>query len=507
MRYPLFLLLSLSLALGCQPTTTVTPEITEIELLEHVQRLASEDLAGRAIGTEGYDLAANYVKSVIAQAGIEPGATDENGNRSFYQTIPFIHFQSEANAELTAIVNGDTVTLDNFGDDLTIIHPGLNPFSPNVLESAPIDLGPGVIEPDFGIDPLGSVDISGKIVLVDPSASSLMAAQYELPDSILSLYTNPMTATRTRLEKLQEAAIVVLMMDDAIKQQWIQARNSRPQMNAVPAGLTGSQSLEDHRPAVMMMWKSDIDPLLETHNVVSSSAGPELADMVMSIEMDAPAELVFPANVIGIVPGTDEELSNEYVALTAHLDHLGQRDTTYFPGANDNASGVSMLIELGEALVANPPKRSVLLIALAAEEIGFVGARHFTSNPTVPLENIKAEINLDEVGRSPMNELGLMLIGDAPLELTTSAVIDSFPSIKASWLIPNEYPNFFYRSDQVAFHMQSIPSLFVTTGYFEEYHSPRDVAESVEGDVMLENANMVHMLVRELANGPQIDRL
>jgi len=190
------------------------------------------------------------------------------------------------------------------------------------------------------------------------------------------------------------------------------------------------------------------------------------------------------ANIGAIVPGTDSSLRNEFVAVTAHYDHLGLMSGrradpapytipyTLHPGADDNASGTTAVLELARRFSEHPLKRSVILLAFGAEEFGLVGSSVFVENSPVDLHEISVVLNLDMVGRLRKDHLEIFGAKGQLKEILERANSDPPFSLAMK-------PNSSGRSDDFPFSSHQIPALHFTTGDHKDYHRPTDTVDRV----------------------------
>jgi Zn-dependent M28 family amino/carboxypeptidase len=193
-------------------------------------------------------------------------------------------------------------------------------------------------------------------------------------------------------------------------------------------------------------------------------------------------------NVIGVLEGSDPALRHEYVAYSAHIDHIGVSPglpDSINNGADDNASGVAGLLELVEAF-SHPgvrPRRSILFLAPSAEEPGLLGSAHFTDYPTVALENVVADINMDLIGRNWPDSV--IAVGPEMSDLgeTLQRVVSAHPELRMT-PIADRWPEerIFYRSDHYNFARKGVPILFFTSGIHPDYHQPTDAPERINGE-------------------------
>ncbi len=205
-------------------------------------------------------------------------------------------------------------------------------------------------------------------------------------------------------------------------------------------------------------------------------------------------------NVIAIVRGTDEALRDEFLVMSAHYDHVGRKSKRkVFNGADDNASGSSALLQVARAFAdedAPRPRRSILFLWCTAEERGLLGSKHFVDNPTVPVAQMVANLNIDMVGRNESKELHVY--GNA-----------SSPDLDAAHNRATEFSGFtvlaktgsiFLRSDQVNFYRKDIPCLFFTSGLHSDYHATSDEAKRIDTGKASRAALHAYVTAWEIAN-------
>ena len=217
-----------------------------------------------------------------------------------------------------------------------------------------------------------------------------------------------------------------------------------------------------------------------------------------------------PPNVVGILHGSDPELSDTYVVYSAHFDHVGigspdASGDSIYNGADDDASGTALVLEVAEAFASLPeaPRRSIVFLAVSGEEKGLLGARHWAENPTVPIEGVVANINADMVGRNAPDTLiaiGAEYTSLGTLSENVAAARPELGLVVAPDPDPSE--NAFFRSDHVAFVRQGIPSVFYTTWLHEDYHAPSDEAEGIDADKLARVSRLAFRVGLEVAQNP-----
>jgi Zn-dependent M28 family amino/carboxypeptidase len=216
-------------------------------------------------------------------------------------------------------------------------------------------------------------------------------------------------------------------------------------------------------------------------------------------------------NVVAIYRGSDPTLRNEYVVLSAHMDHVGVgrpvRGDSIYNGADDDASGTSALLEVAEAFASMPqrPARSILFLGVSGEEKGLLGSEYFSDHPTVPIGSIVANINIDMIGRNERDSVVVIgknysSLGDVVQRVTAeNQALLGLTAGDDKW--PDE--GFFGRSDHFNFARKEIPAIFFFAGPHEDYHRPSDEVERLDTDKAARVARMVFLITHIVATDPQ----
>ena len=228
------------------------------------------------------------------------------------------------------------------------------------------------------------------------------------------------------------------------------------------------------------------------------------APQEITIRMRFREEQAAVPNVVAWLEGSDPDLKNEYVVLGSHLDHLGIRGGQVYPGADDNGSGSTAVLSIAKAFALNPvrPKRSVLFIWFAAEEIGLVGSKHYCDNPTKPLEDMICMFNIDMVGRneetkdetSEENEGSIHLVGSQKGETDIhDIVLKANESVGFRFELDEE--DVWNRSDQINFYQKGVPVSFLFGGFHPDYHRPSDEVEDINFKKLVSAAKLYYLAV------------
>lgn len=485
--------------------------ITESELRGHIFFLASDFLEGRDAHLEGYMRAAEYGAAQFEAAGLQPGATDSEGRPSFFQQVPFENAKLNPSSVMRVVING-TETVLHFGDEFVaqqIFASGAGPIT-----GTPVFVGYGIEEPEHGWNDYEGVDVAGKIVVMvagAPHRDGTPVLPEEKHRQYSSLRTSGNLVVMPALN--HGAAALIVVPDSAFLPLWPQivAQSSRSSVRPVAEGGGGDNPGQlawalplKPEAAADMLQGTGFDPRTRSG---AYTPGP-LEGVHVSVEMSMDVEPAYTSpNVVGFVPGTDPELREEYIVVTAHLDHVGVRNGEIYNGADDNASGSAAVIEAAEAAAMGPGRRSMYFVLLTSEEDGLLGANYFVAHPPAPVEQLVLNINLDMVGRnSPDWPDVLLAMGSEnrrPELLQLIRDVNGRAGANLDWRL-NEGPdphNHVQRSDQMAFMQQGIPAILITRGFMgPDYHQPSDDPETINYAKVLQASRLAYGLAIEAAN-------
>ena len=245
----------------------------------------------------------------------------------------------------------------------------------------------------------------------------------------------------------------------------------------------------------------------------ASQSGPRSVEAGGLLAADLQVETFTAPNVIAIAPGSDPALRDEYVLITAHMDHLGvgspvDGDSIY-NGADDNASGTAAVLEVAEAVAAleRAPRRSIMFATLSGEERGLLGSAWFVEHPPVPLDRIVANINIDMIGRNWEDTIAVIGKPYSSLGTLVDSVAAAHPDLGmavAGDLWPSE--GFFFRSDHFNFARKGIPAVFFFNGVHEDYHQPSDEVDKIKFAKSARVARLVYEVTLALANAEERPR-
>ena len=487
---------------GIGGVSAVTPAIPPDAILDHIKFLASDELRGRGNGTEGLERAAEYIAAEFKEAGLRPGGDAGNWFQPFELTIGVT--VGDANR---LVIRGakQTVTLWLGTSYLPIAAtPGDAPVS---ITGLPVVFaGYGISAPGFKYDDYERLDVTGKAVLIfshepqENRADSRLNGNRPLRET--TLYAKALAA-RTR------GARALIVVSDPSHQ--VDEVNYR--------AFLADPDPEDHAIPVLRVQRDAVAPLIEALG---------LERLAMMIERDlVPRSQALPGvtldytqelatnrrtlrNVVGILPGADAARDEEAVVLGGHYDHVGlggrfssspDRTGEIHNGADDNASGVAALIEIGRAVAADRSRfpRSLVFVAFAGEERGLHGSAHYANHPAIPMSDTIAMLNLDMIGRPRRGvEVGGMASAQ-PLR----AEVEGAGKVAGLEVRPSTIGS--GRSDDASFLDRRVPALHLFTGFHDDYHRPTDDWQRIDAAGTARVATLALELAARLA--ARADRL
>ena len=482
----------------------------------YVKVLASDDMEGRETGSASLRRAEAYIVEQLQADGLEPA-----GASGFYQPIKFESRQVVESGSSLALVNGRQVEPLSFSDDAF--------FSTRVdlapsVEAPLVFAGYGLSVPEKNYDDLVGLDLKGKVAVI------ISGAPADIPGALASHYQSAAERWKA-LRKAGAVGTVVILNPAAMDIPWerISVNRTHPSMS-----LSGAEFDETAGEKLAVIFNpSRAEKLFEGsgHKLQEildlAKARKSLPRFPLALSIRAKAEVnrkaLESSNVIAKFPGTDPRLLNEYVVLSAHIDHIGVGEPIngdrIYNGAMDNAAGSAVLLDVAASLrkATDKPRRSVLFVFLTGEEKGLLGSRYFTAYPTVKPSSMIADINIDMF--LPIVPLKVLTIyglaesslGDLAKETAQSLGVRSQPD-------PEPQRNAFIRSDQYNFIRKGIPALAMGVGFdpgspqqqvFKDwlthrYHAPSDdLNQPVDLGAAAKYEDIIRTLMLRVADSPQ----
>ena len=450
-------------------------------LMKHVRILSSSQYEGRMAGSEAFLDAANYCAEVLASYGVKP-FQEEWGQ--YFQ----VEYNEIENCNFYTYVNDNDVRVQYvLGRDYVC-----SSMTGRGYTNAPVVFcGWGIDH--YSYDEYGKVDVRGKVVLC------LSGVPEFLPGKITDHYAT----LRDKAEVARKhgaVGLVCVNMSESCRpyevQHWAWCGEGSHQMTfpvVQPTREMAAALLADEQ----MTFDSVVNRLTETMT-------PQSFHLRKSFEININAKYhpnATTANVVGVLPGYDAKLKNEYIVVGAHLDHVGiQGNTCLFPGANDNATGVAAVLEAARLLTVNAPKeieynkRSIVFVLFSGGELQNLGSSIFVSN-FPKLRNVECFINAESIGQGD----SIQVLGNKrfPMLWNIASHNDSISTkslVKGYRTMP--------KGDAAPFAQVGIPSL-VFTGFMGNLndHVPSDISENVDRDLMTKNASLMAEVIYELSLG------
>ena len=463
----------LGLLVGCAGTRgdaagPVTPALSEARYRAHVERLASDEFAGRAPRTEGERKTLAYIEGEFRKAGLEPGV-----GGSFLQPVPLVEITTHADATMDVRGPGGRLAL-RYADDMVVWTRRPVPDS-RLKDAEVVYAGYGIVAPEYGWNDYAGIDVRGKIVLVLVNDPGFATQDPALFSGNTMTYYGRWTYKFEEAVRQGAAGLFVIHETAPAAYPWVVVRNgaAQPQFDLVledPA----SQRLRlegwvTHEAAGRVLALAGED--YETLKAAAAKRGfrGKALGVTASVGVRNDVERGQSHNVVGMVRGS--ERPDEVFVYTAHWDHLGTLPVAedgadaIFNGASDNATGVAALIELGRAFAATKPqpKRSLMFVAVTAEESGLLGSEHFAANPPVPVAQMAGGLNMDNL--SPLGEArDLVVIGYDASELDDYLRRAAAKQDRVLAREPTPEKGLYYRSDHFNLAKQGVPMIYPKAG-------------------------------------------
>ncbi len=466
-----------------------SPKETIDKLKKHVSFLASDELKGRLTGSDGDSLAAEYIRKQLKKSGLTP--LYDKGFQRFRVT--------------DKIINGPNNSLTIKGMPLkadTDFAPFA--FSENkVFNGEVVFMGYGfeINEDTLKWNDYSGIDVKGKIALI-------LRGDPEIEKTTSPFIKYSKDRDKVLEAKDQGAAAVLLVSGKSFDpEDKFEPLTKGDQSVGIPAfhitTKIANLILESQKLTIEDLEKR----LNEFRKPLSALTNEQVSGQSDVIQTTAPTR-----NVVMQIQGADNSLKNEYVIIGAHFDHLGMGgvssgsrvpDTVaVHHGADDNASGVAMMLELAQKLAASSKKlkRSIAVLAFSGEEEGLLGSKWFVDNSKFDSNNIDAMVNLDMVGR--LNENSMVQIGGVGTSEEFKKLI--YASCDTSLLKLTLADEGYGPSDHASFYSKNIPVLFISSGAHLDYHTPADTWDKINYDGMVKISDLSFHIISDLANEPKL---
>jgi len=488
------------------PVPNTVSSITPEELRMHLQFLASDELGGRYTLSPGFAIAARYLASHLEAYGFH-GAGDHGGFLQSFDVIAAKPDTAKSSLELT--LDGKTEKY-NYGDFFTMAATSAS------AEGKIVFVGLGVSSPSQKHDDYAGLDVKGKIVLYAPGVpegvDSSRIAENEQGEGAARAH-GAVGILQIPSQRFAEATKNRSFADRMAGRESV--RLAREVEGRLPSLVLGPD-LADKLLATGGLSLKGVFEALNKKQLLSPKTLEASARMTTATQQTRTTT----QNVAGILEGTDSQLKKEYVVFSAHYDHLktGPKGEVYH-GADDDGSGTTALLAIAHAMSLDRPRRSVLVIFHAGEELGLLGSLYNTDYaPVVPLDRMVVDLNMDMIGRSkPLGDQDkedehltdshtVYLVGSNRISKELHKISEDtnseFQKLTLDYYYndPNNPERIYYRSDHWNYAKHGVPIIFYFDGVHVDYHKPSDTVDKIDFKKMTQIARLVFETGWRIAN-------
>ncbi|MDA9970294.1 M28 family peptidase [Flavobacteriaceae bacterium] len=481
----LFILIA-NLNIGqAQNQETYASSITAEELKEKLYTYASDEFEGRETGTKGQKIAIEYLKNIYTNLGIAAAKADGD----YFQNVPLVLVETPK-----VSITLDDNSFEYYQDFISISDAKTSTINASDI----VVVGYGI--KDTRYNDYKDMDVTNKIVVAIAGEPKNEDGTYLISGTDeISKWSNGRQAMRSKKNTAKElGAKAFFLINDAMFNRYANYYKARDERG-------GESNLA-----------LDVNEEPMYGFLVSEAMGTVLLNTnTIEIDFEQISEPITSENVAALIKGSEKP--DEYIILSAHLDHVGMHDGEVFNGADDDGSGTVAILEIAEAFKAaqengQGPKRSVIFLHVTGEEKGLLGSQYYTDyDPIVPLAQTVSNLNIDMIGRTDPKRIEgkrnyIYLIGSDKLSTDLHKLSEEmntkYTNIELDYTYNDENdPNrFYYRSDHYNFAKNNIPIIFYFNGTHADYHKATDTPDKIEYDLLENRTRLVFHTAWELAN-------
>ncbi len=486
-RLPLFLLLS-ALLTGCGQSTTSSDETPTADaaateqaafelppideaagerLIERIRELSSDEFAGRMPATVGEEKTVELLVSEFKRLGASPG----NGD-SYTQAVPLVEITGNPDAVLTIAMDDSQALELAMGGKMA---GGTRRVQEQVAvtESEMVFVGYGIVAPEYSWNDYAGLDVKGKTVVMLVNDPGYATGNDALFNGKAMTYYGRWTYKFEEAARQGAEMAIIIHEEGAAGYPWgvVTGGWTGPQFDLISDGKglqpTKIEAWIDNETGRTLLARAGLTYVEAVKAASSGAFKPLPLDAEASMTISNKLRTLDSRNVIAMIEGSARP--DEYIIYSAHWDHLGQDATRegdqIYNGARDNATGTAALLTLAEKFAAaeTPPERSIILLAVTAEESGLLGSRYYGEHPIVPLEKTVANINMDSLGiYGPTHDIAVIGYGNSELEEYLATAVEQQGRRVVREATPEK--GFFYRSDHFNFAKRGVPALYFKSG-------------------------------------------
>lgn len=472
-------------------------------IYKSLEVLASDSLEGRETGLRGQKKAARFIAGQFAADNLLPGS-----HATFFQH----HTLNQNTTRFANIEVNQQFFL--FGKDFFYI-PGYNDTT--LVVDSVLFLGYGISDPSY--DDCNGVDISEKTILFYEGEPQRKNGKYKITKSKKpsEWSTDPEMKLKSIEAKKPRLIFIITNNLFSIADSFMYGARTNQYIH----NTAGSTPVIFITPQMALRFfpETNEDRLMRTKAKIDKSGRPAgfLSSSSAIVKLTKDTSPLHGENIIGIIEGSTKK--DEYVFLTAHYDHLGIQDSSIYPGADDNASGTSAVIEMARIFSqakkeGHTPLRTLVFMTVSGEEKGLLGSKYYTAHPLFPLNQTVADLNIDMIGRTDAkyDSLGkkdyIYIIGSNKLSSELHQINEAANekvglTLDYYYNRPGDPNRFYFRSDHYNFVKNNIPVIFYFNGVHEDYHKPGDTLDKIDAPLIARRASLVFLTAWELANRDQ----
>ena len=515
---------------GAPTTAAKSAElITAAQLKDYLTFIASDEMEGRDTPSRGLDTVAKFIALNLSRWGLKPAGD----NNTYFQRIALKRTRLDPTAMSAAI--GDRKF--KFGEDFLA-----QPNAGAVQDASAVYVGNGWVIKAKNINPYQNLDVKDKVLVIYGTGlpkgvnfSDLRSGKqgedwidpitYAQKNGALGIIVLPDARTLSNWEQTRQRSLERGALQVERFQKQTPAQNVQIPVIVASTKMANALFEGEKVPAATIFERGEAGNYGEPFALSDNKK--------VSLTTSTKPTTVYTQNVVAILEGGDPVLKNEYIAIGAHYDHVGigtpVNGDAIYNGADDDGSGTTAVLAMAEAFSHAPtrPKRSILFVWHCGEEKGLWGSQYFTQYPTVPLDKVVAQLNIDMIGRSkkagdanPANaELSgpdeIYVIGSKMMSTQLGALSEKVNkdylnlSYNYRYDDPKDPNRFFFRSDHFNYAQKGIPIIFYFDGVHEDYHRPGDEVEKIDFQKMQKVTRTVYLTawaIAEMRTRPAVDK-
>ncbi len=444
------------------------PAITEADFRYRIETLSDDRFGGRGPASEKGEPAAQWIATEMERAGLEPAGV----NGTWFQPVPLIESTlQETRSSYEITVNGQAMGLTALED---VTYWSQNPVTDvSLADSDLVWVGYGVVAPEFGWNDYEGVDVTGKTVVMLINDPGFINRGEAFNGEAMTYYGRWTYKFEEAARQGAEGAIIIHQTEPA-SYPWgtVRASWSGPQFilaSSADIDMVDVQSWVTEETGIALFEAAGLDFAEQAALAATADFTPvEMTGAQLSATLTNELRELSSDNVAGQVRGSTRP--DEYVLFMAHWDHIGERlnfagDDQIYNGAVDNATGTTAILELAQAFAnaETPPERSLIFVAVTAEEQGLLGSEYYAQNPLIPLTQTVAGFNFDGMlPIGPTEDIVVIGYGSSQLE----DILREEAEARGMYLSPDPNPEagYFYRSDHVTLARRGVPMLYADSG-------------------------------------------